>query len=149
MDGPFYMAQVRCLDFMCLPASRASFVDFCLPSNVEENWRLIAQIVSSLWSHLSLNFWTSYSCFLSWNDFLRKQISVYRLTDGHNTVQSTRGRLHGLSLKLYPNNMKCMLNKSFSSRPKYIIQGKERFFWQGARNLAGEVGCHPCATYPT
>ena len=32
-----------------------------------------------------------------------------------------------------------MLNKSFSSRPKYIIQAKERFFWQSAKNLAGAV----------
>ena len=41
-----------------------------------------------------------------------------------------------------------MLNKSFSSRPKYIIQAKERFFWQSAKNLAGEAGCQPCATCP-
>ena len=28
MDGHFYLAKVGCLDFMCLPASRAPFCSF-------------------------------------------------------------------------------------------------------------------------
>ena len=95
-------------------------------------------MVSSLWSHLSLNFWTSYSCFLSWNEFSRKQISVYSLTDGHNTAQSTRGRLHGLSLNCIlttwsacstslsqvDQNISSKRKKGFSGRVRKILQEK-------------------------